>query len=340
MTIPFIPTPVSPVVRFFKNDFVVAAIIAVALSGLTFALAYSLGWLTEAPNWFEVAGATINYGATYLSIKQRRLTYILGFTASAAFAVAYFQYGLLASALLSAYLVGQLVYGYFRWGPDGKTRPVHKFKWGNWWMYALATVLTYAGAVALVTVLGGQFAFWDASILILTILAQFLLDNKVLAAWFVWGAVNVVGVTLYFTAGAPFAAMQQLIFLFANIPGFILWKRSMDAAKPVFVHNTDFDPGFLQKYSEADVKATQAIFDAMPGTGRITKDEGLKSLYTGDSKVAATFHPNFQPSETIIMQTGNMPKINDESEPTWRRLVDRDADRGQSSGHAAEEDDK
>lgn len=230
MTIPYVPTPATPLQRHLKNDFLVAAVIAVVLSGATFALAYALGWLTGAPNWFEVAGATINYGATYLSIKQRRFTYLLGIVASASFAVAYFQYGLFASTVLSLYLVGQLVYGFFRWGPDKAARPVHKFSWKWAPVYVLATAATYFGAVGLVTLFGGKFAFWDAAILILTILAQFLLDNKVLAAWAVWGLVNVVGVGLYFAAGAPFAAVQQLIFLFANIPGYILWKRTMQAA--------------------------------------------------------------------------------------------------------------
>lgn len=241
MSMPYLPAPTSGLVRFLKNDFFVAAVIAVVLSGATFALAYGAGWLVGAPNWFEVAGATINYGATYLSIKQRRFTYALGFIASAAFMVAYFQYGLLASALLSGYLVGQLIYGFFRWGPDSAARPVHKFQWKWAWAYALATVLTYFGAVGIVTLFGGQFAFWDAAILILTILAQFLLDNKVLASWFVWGAVNIVGVTLYFTAGAPFAAVQQLIFLFANIPGFILWQKSMKDAGTDVLEKTPVD---------------------------------------------------------------------------------------------------
>lgn len=274
MSIPLIPARSSGILR---NDFFIAAIIAVVLSGATFAMAYGLGWLTTAPNWFEVAGATINYGATYLSIKQRRFAYTLGFVASMAFAVAYFQYGLLASALLSTYLVGQLVYGYFRWGPDGATRKVHKFQWKWAWAYALATVLTYLGAVGIVTLFGGKFAFWDAAILILTILAQFLLDNKVLASWFVWGAVNIIGVTLYFTAGAPFAAVQQLIFLFANIPGYILWRQTMKAEeKPVYVHNAEFDSGFIE-YAKKDVEMTQRLYDTLPPL-----PEGVSGLKRSD----------------------------------------------------------
>ncbi|UDL16470.1 PnuC-like nicotinamide riboside transporter [Microbacterium phage Zooman] len=280
MTTPYLPAPTSGLVRFLKNDFFIAAVIAVVLSGATFALAYGLGWLTTAPNWFEVIGATINYGATYLSIKQRRFTYALGFIASAAFMIAYFQYGLLASAILSGYLVGQLIYGYFRWGPDSKSRPVHKLqaKWIP--AYILATAATYAGAYFISTAFGGQFAFWDAAILVLTIAAQFLLDNKVLFAWFVWGAVNVVGVTLYFTAGAPFAAVQQLIFFFANIPGYILWRQSMKEAgtdileeSPVVaVNNVQFDPEFIA-YSEKDAEMTQKLHDSFPPSeGRMIKD--------------------------------------------------------------------
>lgn len=254
MSIPLTDTKVRP--PLYKNDFLIAAVIGLTLSGLTFALAYSVGWLTDAPNWFEVAGATINFGATYLSIKQRRLAYTLGFVASAAFAIAYLQYGLLGSSILSLYLVGQLVYGYFRWGPDGNPRPVHHFELRWAWAYALATAVTYAGAYFLVTALGGSFAFWDAAILVLTILSQFLLDNKVLEAWYVWVLVNIVGVVLYATAGAPFASAQQLIFLFANVWGFLAWRKTMNRAgytkgdkslrAAIQGSKTDYDPEATQ----------------------------------------------------------------------------------------------
>lgn len=303
MSIPILPPRNSRLGRVLANDFLIAAVIAIVLSGATFALAYGLGWLTTAPNWFEVIGATINYGATYLSIKQRRFTYALGFAASAAFAIAYFQYGLLASGILSAYLVGQLIYGYFRWGPDAKSRPVHQFKWGNWWMYAIATVLTYAGAVAVSTAFGGQFAFWDGAILVLTILAQFLLDNKVLAAWFVWGAVNVVGVTLYATAGAPFAAVQQFIFGIANIWGYLAWKKTMEqggelpevlpdavtteAEDAPAEEWTRPDPTDIAEHNYAKSKLVSvSLVPEGEGIGKVV----LTEQYSGDSKVEATYH--------------------------------------------------
>jgi nicotinamide mononucleotide transporter len=232
MSIPYIPTPASPYLRVLKNDFFIAAVIGLGMTILTYLIAYGANWVEGPPNYFELGGAMLNYGATYLSIKQRRFGYLLGITASALFAVAYFQYGLLASTVLSLYLVGTLVYGYIRWGKDTNPRPVHHFSWKWLPVYALATTAVYFGAAFTAQAFGGSFAFWDAAILVLTIAAQFLLDNKVLETWYVWTLVNIVGVALYFTSGLPFAAMQQLIFGLANIWGFLAWRKSMQEGTP------------------------------------------------------------------------------------------------------------
>ena len=317
MSIPILES--GPRYPLLRNDFLIAAVIAIAASGLTFALAYSLGWLTGAPNWFEVGAATLNYGATYLSIKQRRFAYTLGFLASAGWAVAYYQYNLLGSAILSLYLVGQLVYGYFRWGPDGKSRPVHRFEWKWWWAYGLATVLTYLGAVGIITLFGGSFAFWDGAILVLTILAQFLLDNKVLASWYVWGAVNIIGVVLYSTAGAPFAAVQQFVFGIANIWGYLAWKKSMQISGENF-SETPLNPELPKQKN--GLLFTEPVVDEIP-LDDVSKSD-LKRI-VGQMEITGTAqkdHPyKFDVSETIHIVAGQDPSKLAGEAGFWSRLT-------------------
>jgi nicotinamide mononucleotide transporter len=223
-TIPYLPARLP---GWVKNDFVQAAVIAVSITALTYLLAYSAGWVSGDPNWLEIIASGMNYAATFLSIKQRRFFYLIGIGASAIYAVVYGQVGLLASGVLSLYLTISLIYGYFRWGKDKKSRPVHnvQLKWVP--VYLLVTAAFYGGAYLTVTLLGGEFALWDASILVLTILAQFLLDNKVIQTWAVWTLVNIVGVVLYYTSGLYFAAIQQLLFGIANLWGFLAWRKSM-----------------------------------------------------------------------------------------------------------------
>lgn len=224
-----IPIDIYPPHRrtILHNVFVQALLIAVILTGLTYVIAFQAGWVTE-PNWWEIAATGLNYGSTFLAIKQKRLFYIVGIVASAIFAYVYGSAGLLASAVLSMYLTLSLIYGFFRWGKDTDTRPVHNLKWKWLPVYIIVTGAFFAGAYFTVTALGGTFPFWDAAILVLTILAQFMLDNKVIQTWAVWTAVNVVGVIVYFNSDLYFAAMQQLIFGIANLWGFLAWKRSME----------------------------------------------------------------------------------------------------------------
>ena len=210
-----------------------AAGIGVGITALTYLVGLALGWFPDGVNWFEVAASTANYAATYLSIKQRRAFYLIGIGASLAYAVVYGSAGLLASAVLSAYLTLTLLYGFFRWGKDKTTRPVHNLE-ARWILvYISVTAFIWAGAFALVHLFGGNFAPWDAALLALTILAQLMLDQKVIQTWIVWTAVNVIGVVLYYQSGLYFAAVQQLVFGIANLWGFLAWRKTMKNDEPV-----------------------------------------------------------------------------------------------------------
>jgi nicotinamide mononucleotide transporter len=217
-----------------KNVFLQAAIIAVMFTGTTYALALTLGWLTpQTLNWFELVAGALSYVATFLCIKQKRAYAIVGIVGSILWAYVFWSNDLLASAVVNAYLAIILIYGYWRWGKDTNPRPVHHLAWKWVPVYALSTAVIYFGAVWITDALGGKMAFWDAAILVFTILAQLLQDQKVIFAWVVWGAVNVAGVILYFNTEIYFAMVQQLIFGFANIWGWMEWKKTMKEQEAV-----------------------------------------------------------------------------------------------------------
>lgn len=212
------------------NDYVVALIIAAVLTVATYLLATAVGWVDlGSVNFLEVLAAGINYGCTYLSIRQRRAFYLLGVGASGLYILVYGASGLLGSAVLSGYLTITLIYGFFRWGSDNNTRPVHHLSWKWLPVYILVTAAIYVGAVFVIGLFGGAFAFWDAAILVLTILAQLMLDQKVMQTWIVWTLVNIVGTIVYFQIGLYFAAMQQVLFGLANFYGWYQWRKSLKA---------------------------------------------------------------------------------------------------------------
>jgi len=218
-----------------KRNVIEAIIIGIVLTGLTLFVGVQAGWIEDI-NLLEAFAVFTSYGSTYLCVMERRYNYIFGMISTAAYCVLFWQFGLFASSAVNAYLALALIYGWFRWKNDTNTRPVKhlELKWIP--AYILATALGYFGIVQITTMLGATLPLADSVILIGTLLAQFLLDNKRIETWGVWAVVNVFAIYTYFTAGLALAAFQYIFFLANTVYGWVMWKRSMrtqEAETPV-----------------------------------------------------------------------------------------------------------
>lgn len=212
--------------------------VAAVLTTLSYIVGLWAGWL-QTLNWLEVFAVFTSYAATYLCVVERRINYPIGAISSAAYAYLFIENGLFASALLNAYLVPTLVYGWFRWRKDVNTRPVTRVSLKMIPVYLGIAGLGYTGAALLSQQFGGAMAWTDSVILAATILAQFLLDNKKLENWIVWAIVNVFAIYTYATTGLPLVAFQYVFFLSNTIYGFYMWNRSKNHG--TIIHTSDSD---------------------------------------------------------------------------------------------------
>jgi nicotinamide mononucleotide transporter len=223
-----------------KRNFIESAVIGLVLTALSYVVGILAGWLTlETLNWLEVFAVFTAYGSTYLCVRERRINYPVGAISSAAFAILFIQSGLFASAVLNAYLVPTLVYGWFRWRRDEVTRPVMHVSLKMIPVYLGIAGAGYAGAALISQKLGGAMAWTDSVILAATILAQFMLDNKKLENWIVWAVVNVFAIYTYATTGLPLVAFQYVFFLANTIYGYYIWNRSMNHGKVISTADGD-----------------------------------------------------------------------------------------------------
>jgi len=214
--------------------------IGLLLTGMSNTIGIGFGWITFATlNWLEVFAVLTSYVCTYLCVKERRINYPIGVISSAAYSVLFLQSQLLASAVLNAYLVPTLVYGWIRWRKDSDTRPVTHITLKMLPVYLLVAGTGYAGAALISAQLGGAMAWTDSVILAATILAQFLLDNKKLETWIVWAIVNAFAIYTYATTGLPLVAIQYVLFLANTMYGYLIWKRSKENEKSLRPTDSD-----------------------------------------------------------------------------------------------------
>jgi nicotinamide mononucleotide transporter len=204
-------------------------VIATVLTALSYFVGLQMEWIAEV-SWLEAFAVFTSYVATFLCVVERRWNYIFGAVSTAAYCVLFYQFGLLASMAINAFLAVYLVYGWFRWRRDSNTRPVTRMTGMQWVLYILVAAAGYGVVLFLATQFGGTLAWTDSLILSLTILAQFMLDNKKLENWGVWGIMNCFAIYTYFSAGLALVGFQYIFFLLNVFYGFVMWQKSKNAA--------------------------------------------------------------------------------------------------------------
>jgi nicotinamide mononucleotide transporter len=206
-----------------------AIVVGVGATSVSYAVAALFNWLDPAETslWLsvEVFAVFTSYVCTWLCVRQRRINYPIGSISSVAYALLFWHSHLMASAIINAYLVGALVYGWWRWRPDADARPVTLVAARMWPVYLVVTGVAYLGAVGLVKAIGGVLVWTDTVILIGTLLAQFLLDNKKLENWVIWFVVDVFAIWTYAGAHLYLVLFQYVLFLANTAIGFEIWRR-------------------------------------------------------------------------------------------------------------------
>jgi nicotinamide mononucleotide transporter len=207
-------------------------VLATVVSYIT-AIGLSLTTL-EALDPLELFAVFTSYSCTYLCVVQSRWNYPIGVVTTVAYSWLFWNYGLLASSVLNSVLAVNLIYGWFRWRSDANTRPVTRLGWSPvWFGYAAIVaagyfILTSIGyTVADYTGTDFPFVWTDSVILIGTLFAQLLLDNKRLETWAVWVLVNVFSIYTYYNAELYIVVIQYVLFLANTIYGWYEWRKSM-----------------------------------------------------------------------------------------------------------------
>ena len=222
------------------NKVIYSLLIALALTGLTTAIAMQLGWIDPLPTgnltygdvtrYVELLAVFTSYSCTYLCVVQTRWNYPIGIMATIAYSILFYRLNFMASSVLNAYLCIALIYGWFRWKNDSDTRPVTRLLDSPKEviaLYLLFPVVAYAVMIATLDYFDASMPAADAAILVLTVLAQFLLDNKRLETWLVWVIINVLMIFTYGFGGAYLASLQAFVFLLNTAYGYYSWKHSM-----------------------------------------------------------------------------------------------------------------
>jgi nicotinamide mononucleotide transporter len=185
----------------------------------------------------EIAAVCFGLVNVALIIHRSIWNYPFGIVMVILYADVFFYSRLYSDALLQIFFLVIQLYGWWYWwkgrGRDG--RIVVERATGSY--LTVCAVLAVVGSVTLGTVMArltdAAFPYWDGSIAVLSVIAQFLLSRRRLESWMVWIAVDVLAVALFWTKELKPTAALYGVFLVLAVFGFRTWRHAWQSGKAV-----------------------------------------------------------------------------------------------------------
>jgi nicotinamide mononucleotide transporter len=183
-------------------------------------------------SWTEWAGFITGALCVVLTVRRHIGNFPVGLANNVFFLVLFVQAGLYADAGLQIVFGLLAVHGWWLWLHGGVDRGPLEIRPLPWQEATRVTAGVLLGTALLTWVLArwtdSTVPFWDAVTTALSLGAQWLLNNKHLANWWLWITADVVYVALYAYKDLRLTAVLYAGFLVLCVLGLRQWQRASD----------------------------------------------------------------------------------------------------------------
>ncbi len=199
----------------------------------------------------ELVGTVLGVLAVWLATQGKSVNFLVSIVGMSFLAIFFYQKGLYSSLILQLILCCFCAWGYYNWTKPNKNKGSKERGKKITVLTTVQRLLFIALILVFVGIWGSMMIFakpdflklifpddyshialgyFDAFILIASMLGMFLRAQKKLDNWFVFLSSDMMGVILYALSGAYFVTMMCSIYLLLDIKAIISWKKEMQSS--------------------------------------------------------------------------------------------------------------
>ncbi len=189
-------------------------------------------------SFLELAGTLTGLASVYYASRANILTWPTGLINQCFFFLLFYQVQLYSDMLLQLVFFGVSVWGWRNWR-SGKHEKVAVGRLG-WQARGWHLLLIVLGTAGLGTAMGqvhrwlpaiftlpAAFPYGDAFTTVASILAILLQARKKLESWWLWIALDVVAIGIYWAKDIRFIAGEYVVFLLMSVWGLWQWQKKI-----------------------------------------------------------------------------------------------------------------
>jgi nicotinamide mononucleotide transporter len=182
----------------------------------------------DMPTILEVVAVFFTGLSVWLTVKNDIRLWPTGIIGVLAFLILFIQNRLYSDAILQVIFLIQSVGGWMMWHVE-TNRKVTRHMIHPLFLFLMIVVTIICSLVVgqLMTHTNAALPYWDASILIGSIIAQTLLMFSAYENWYFWIAVNLISIGVYFYKGLYLTGAEYIVFLGMCIQGVRTWRKEL-----------------------------------------------------------------------------------------------------------------
>jgi nicotinamide mononucleotide transporter len=178
----------------------------------------------------EIAAVAFGLLSVVFTVRQSIWCWPTGLINVALYVVVFREARLYSDMVLQAIYVPMQVYGWYYWlrkphgQPDVPVQRITGRAAAAW--FVVAVFGTAMDGWVMHRYFGAALPWWDATIVVLSLIAQYLLARKVLESWLIWIAVDILALGVYAARGLYLTTGLYAVFLVLATLGLVQWIRS------------------------------------------------------------------------------------------------------------------
>ena len=184
-------------------------------------------------SWGEIIGTVLGVIGVWLMIRQNIWSWPVGLVQVAVYTWVFYEAKLYSDAILQVLFFAIQGYGWWHWVRSQHTAarselPVTRLggaALGGWLVAGLVATAGWGTVMHRTT--DAALPYWDAFILVFSLVAQWLQARKNLENWAGWVGVNTVAIGVYWVKDLRLTAGLYLVFWLMALWGWRAWRQSM-----------------------------------------------------------------------------------------------------------------
>ena len=182
---------------------------------------------------WEIIGALLGVAYLILATKESLWAWFFGFLSTLIYTIIFWEGALVSSSFLNFYYMIMAIYGYYSWS-KGRTQDeklkISRYKLSNH-IEVLSTgiIFTFLLGFLSSTYTDAKFSYMDSFVMVFSILATWMLTQKILENWLYWLVIDSVAIVLYWNNGYLVTVILFSIYIILGVYGYFKWKKEFNA---------------------------------------------------------------------------------------------------------------